>query len=445
MLAGRSRDYKWLDHGTCHGSPIAGDDPVKRSIAHACIGLALAACLAAALATAQQTAQQAAQLAAQQPTGPTDPLEYFAEMMPVFSHDRCTGCHGRVNPELATGNNHSMGQFTNPADCNDCHTQAPDWKTRPDLTFFNQNTKQLCQMQSTQVERMRDSARAASIPIAVTDATYLRHLSGDSLIGAAFTGTAAGAFGRANPPPMKRTDFVAAADAWLKVGAGCGGWNGKITQTETFRSYYSYAAAAGNGSMTSVQEVASRRITIWRRDGVSTASVTASGSSTVINTMRFPDGPNGPCTAVATSTGRWNSTVPADSEAEISIAIDANGGSTIRFSTPEEVGTSSSDGDLQNDCGIPLPAGGGGEPPVQHEWKPWVFMIRCPSDHAICQLFDPDSRTLSGTMERTITDHMDAAEPQSWLSTGPVGISRSDDGTSIPVKVTTTWDLTLED
>lgn len=412
---------------------------MKQSIAHACVGLALAACLVtlvAALAAAQQTAQQAAQLAAQQPTGPSDPLEYFAEMMPVFSHDRCTGCHGRVNPELATGNNHSMGQFTNPADCNDCHSQAPNWRTRPDLTFFNKNTKQLCQMQSAEVDLTRDHARANSMPIALADAAYLGHLSGDSLVGTAFTGTAAGAFGRANPPPMKRTDFVAAADAWLKVGAGCGGWEGYIKQTEKFGSNYEYGT-------TQVNETAERVLRIDRAGGVNTGTLTMSGHSTLIQTTHL-DGLNGPCTNVTTSNSSWIG-LPLDEPGftvRVQIVDDRN--YTIRFSVPMVRTRTNSTGHNVNDCGINLPPSAQ-DPPEELDLVPWAFTIRCPSEHGICQIFDPDNPRLSGTIDRTIMDHKEAADPQSWLAVSPVGISRADDGTSLPVKVTTTWDLTLED
>jgi hypothetical protein len=69
--------------------------------------------------------------------------------------------------------------------------------------------------------------------------------------------------------------------------------------------------------------------------------------------------------------------------------------------------------------------------------------IKCPSDHAICQMLDPENRRVSGTMERIIKDHKDAHDPQSRLTVSLAGISRADDGASLPVKVTTTWDLTL--
>jgi hypothetical protein len=82
--------------------------------------------------------------------------------------------------------------------------------------------------------------------------------------------------------------------------------------------------------------------------------------------------------------------------------------------------------------------------PLELDWNPWAFTIRCPSPYATCQLFDPDNRRLSGTFERTILNHEDAADPHSRLTTSLAGNSRSDTGGSLPVKVTATWDLTLE-
>jgi hypothetical protein len=376
---------------------------------------------------------------AQQSSGPSDPLEYFAEMMPVFTHDRCTGCHGRVNPERATGNNHSMGQFTDSRDCIDCHTQTPGWKTRPDLAFINKTTKQLCQMQSSHVEHIRNSARAASMPIAHADAAYLAHLSGDNLIGAAFIGEAAGALSPANPPRLSRREFVDAARDWLKVGAGCGEWKGTITQTEKFEANYGYPADGGKRRVHHA-ESANSQVTITRDNGVSKGTFTMGGQSTLVQTMDL-----GGCTSTTTVNGSWGTDTPADSPVSVTIKIADDGSYTIRFVGPHEKTRSSSTDRTQHNCPGPQLPASPSEPPLELDWNPWAFTIRCPSPYAICQLFDPDNRTLSGTFERTILNHEDAADPHSRLTTSLAGISRSDTGGSLPVKVTATWDLTLED
>jgi hypothetical protein len=79
--------------------------------------------------------------------------------------------------------------------------------------------------------------------------------------------------------------------------------------------------------------------------------------------------------------------------------------------------------------------------------------IRCPGNFTQnpaggnsidCDIFDPPRQPrLKGSMTRTILNHEDAADPQSWLSVSPVGISRSDNGASQPVIVVTTWDFEL--
>ena len=48
-------------------------------------------------------------VAAAQSTGGEDPIDLFAKLMPVFTHDRCTGCHGRVNPSLEFDHDHDGG------------------------------------------------------------------------------------------------------------------------------------------------------------------------------------------------------------------------------------------------------------------------------------------------------------------------------------------------
>lgn len=402
---------------------------MKRSFAHACVGLALAVCLstlAAALATAQQGSDA------------SDPIDLFAKMMPVFSHDRCTGCHGRVNPELETGHNHSMGQFTDTRDCIDCHTQSPGWRTKPDLAFFNKDTKQLCLMQSGFVESIRGAARMQSVSVAQADAQYLDHLSMDSLIGAAYIGTRGGATDQAEPPGMNRKDFVTAAKAWLEVGSGCGKWKGEITQSETFGSNYEYPMPGLNGTV-QVNETAGREIKITRDNGVTTGTFTMSGHQTIVQSMNL-DG----CSSVITSVGDWVSTTPANADAGMTIAIANDGSYTIRFVGPVETSRSSGSGHMVNDCGI-APFSDPAEPPTELTWGSWAFTIRCPSSHAICQIFDPDNQRLSGTMERVIKDHSDAADPQSRLTVSLAGISRADDGASLPVTVKTTWDLTLSE
>lgn len=87
------------------------------------------------------------------------------------------------------------------------------------------------------------------------------------------------------------------------------------------------------------------------------------------------------------------------------------------------------------------------------EWDPWQTTISCPGNFVQdpaggntidCELYDPVGQPrLKGTMMRTLRQHEDAPDPQSWREVSPVGNSRADDGAQLPVTVVTTWDLSL--
>jgi hypothetical protein len=82
------------------------------------------------------------------PASPVDPaakrknqLLFRDVLFPVFSHARCTNCHGRVN--MVTGANHAAGpaaQFSNCA-TSGCHTPKEgfppaEWQVPPDSMSF---------------------------------------------------------------------------------------------------------------------------------------------------------------------------------------------------------------------------------------------------------------------------------------------------------------------
>lgn len=373
-----------------------------------------------------------------------DPIDLFARMYPVFSHDRCTGCHGRVNPELESGNNHGGGHVPPGGQpCNDCHVPIR-WRTRPDLKFLGKSVKQLCQMQSNFVHSMVAQGRATSLPniVQTVHAEYISHLAQDSLIGSAFDGDRGGISSQADKPPISRDEFVKAGQEWLDAGAGCGGWEGKITQNEEFHSGYSYPMGGGDSPIdVQVNETAAREIKITRTDGSSTGTFKMSGHSTIVQTMHLI-GEHGPCTAVNTANMDWLAPAPATVDVVVRVRTKSDGSYTIRFVGPEEKTVSSTTGDSVNDCGADLPHFPP-DPPIELTWPGWGYTIRCPSSNGICKLFDPDNAALSGSTEETILGASDAVERKSWLNESPVGTSRSDDGTPIAVKVKTTWDLTL--
>src|SRR5262245_42679 len=68
------------------------------------------------------------------PPAPREPLEYFSEMMPVFTHARCINCHGAVNP--TTGAAHGGGVITTESCTSGCHDQA-DNDNRTGLDDWN--------------------------------------------------------------------------------------------------------------------------------------------------------------------------------------------------------------------------------------------------------------------------------------------------------------------
>lgn len=104
-------------------------------------------------------------IAAAQSAGGEDPIVLFAKLMPVFSHSRCEGCHGAVNP--FSGDTHESGVIkadfdwtvqdmgmTHNAACLECHTTSPDWRLAPrHFGFVGKDTKQLCKQQAESAKR----------------------------------------------------------------------------------------------------------------------------------------------------------------------------------------------------------------------------------------------------------------------------------------------------
>ena len=126
----------------------------------------------------------------------------------------------------------------------------------------------------------------------------------------------------------------------------------------------------------------------------------------------------------------------------VRVLINDDGSYEIHFSLPKEKTRSSTSGVNRNDCGIPFPPAQQ-EPPIELEWPKWTYTIRCPSPGVTCERFDPQNPALVGSMEETIVGADDAEERRSWLNVSPVGTSRADDGSPIPVKVKTKWEFAL--
>ena len=194
-----------------------------------------------------------------------DPLELFAELMPVFSSPRCVNCHGGTNP--ATDLNHAGGQVDVPLDrpggdmlfetgankaCLECHTApaaaAGSWRLAPQrLSFVGKDTMSLCRQFRT--EKFSVNTRTAD-----SRGFWLNHLQTDELIGIAFVGNGGvdenSPFAddvTVEPPPMSKGEFLAKAQRWLKDGQGaCSNkWNGTITEDSTSSEKVTFAPAPG--------------------------------------------------------------------------------------------------------------------------------------------------------------------------------------------------------
>ena len=398
------------------------------------------------------------------------PIALFTKMVPVFTHDRCANCHGGVDPHAESGplaDTHDGGIIPLNGTCADsgCHTQTDDsdpkhrWQTAaPHHSFGGKSAKELCDMQSPIAQRMRPPE------------DYYHHLNSDLLIDLAFVGRSGGAnpSPQPSPPPMRKQEFLDAAREWLNAGAGCGGWVGTINREEKFGASYTYPpyGLPPPNSIT-VTENAQRILKLERRDGVATVTINQGGRSKLTQEI-YTTGENGPCKITTTSLSTWTGRGPAQpvglppgsgpsgppgvvAQGGMDVQINPDGSYVIYFTTPEERTTTDESGDVVTDCG-PMPPMNSRDQ-TELVWDPRHFTIRCPGNFTQnpaggnsidCDIFDPPRQPrLKGSMTRTILNHEDAADPQSWLSVSPVGISRSDSGASQPVIVVTTWDFEL--
>jgi len=418
------------------------------SIRLAAVVLGFAASMAGVLTLAPEiAAQPQIPPQVQQPARPlpVEPLDLFAELMPVFSHPRCVNCHSDMDPNSeARYVDHGGGFVQRGNSCTEtCHTDEPDWlrMAPPKFHFKGLDTKAICLMQK---QFIKDNSPSL----------WLSHLSTDSLIGAGFIGLRGGAADVEDKPPMARDEFVEKAANWLLYGAAsCGHWQGVITQTETLEDgTYDYPEPNFMPpSNNAVVEKAERVITLERRNGASSVLYNSvGGNSEITRTVYMPlDG--GVCKTVYQAKTVWAVQERGPLPAGIDIQIDQTGRYRIRFVLPEETVEQRDNNTMISEC-LSLPPAPQ-DPIAPTIWPQWKFLISCPptftqdpaSGNTIdCDLFDPENMPrLKGTMTRTIRQHEDAAEPQSWLRVSPASGSRLDTGNSIPIKVITTWDFAI--
>jgi hypothetical protein len=233
-------------------------------------GLALVLCSATALGAA----------AAQPGGGAKDPLKLFEPMMPVFSDVRCSNCHGGVDvfsderhgggalkkDEVPLKDGDMLpGQDGNDA-CTGCHDEDAEnsvWRLAPQrMSFVGKDTLALCK------QLRQENGLTTQDPEAF--AAFLRHLSGDQLIGFAFEGYRAQTANipdDAQAPQMDRPTFVNLARRWLQDGkARCGPWDGTISQVNALKNISPL-----------VEEVTDIQTDITVKDGEARANVHMTG------------------------------------------------------------------------------------------------------------------------------------------------------------------------
>lgn len=389
------------------------------------------------------------------PQSSADPIDLFKEIYPVFAHPRCVNCHGvvqsfpgNIRSVNATHHNEPEGDSQIAGNCALCHDTPKVLETAwqfvapAHMSFVGKDLEQMCALQSDEARSFDDAVNSHSGTVA---GTYLHHLINDPLIDAGFEGRAGGDnIDPPQPPPMSKADFLAAAKKWIDAGAGCGRLTGYIKQTETFNVNYTYEDPTGTNT---ISEAARRELTINRySDGTVAASVEMGGHGTILGVNRASG-----CTIKITTDEDWKATTSNPME-PTHFAIQRDGGSYwISFALPPETTQATHTGVGVNDCGAP-PMSSGPETDEDLTWSPWRFTIRCPGNFTVDDgnEIDCDVDTsqqppiLSGRIKRTILDHNDAGERQSWLTVSPVGISRADDGASLPVIVITEWRLVAE-
>lgn len=177
--------------------------PIRTSV------LAGAACLALVV-TAGSSAGQAPGGQAEAGQGAKAVREnqaiFSEKLFPVFSHARCTNCHGRVN--LVTGANHAAGPATQLSNCvtSGCHTPKEgfpprEWQAAPDsMSMVGKDARAAC----------------ATLKRHVTAEQYLGLVQVDELIHWAFNPRELRL-----PAPGGYAAFLKNSEEWVKGGGHC--------------------------------------------------------------------------------------------------------------------------------------------------------------------------------------------------------------------------------
>jgi hypothetical protein len=378
-----------------------------------------------------------------------EPLDYFREMMPVFTHARCINCHGKVDP--SDEQRHDGGRITDES-CTSCHDQADndnrdangseirtdDWRLAPSVVWFvkpaagglvNKTDRELC-------EQMAD--RVANLGAG----EFRHHLKDDIPIDLGFQGKSGGARDSAAAPPLIPKDkFLRLADQWLDEGFGTCEREGTIIRTEDIKSDTTYYPTdpEGQGHQIRVQQSGRRVVNIRFANGRFETNVTVSG--TVINTQTIrlvlPDG--SPCTTIITGTLRYSQvddprpgSIPGISgSADVDVKFESDGTYTVRVRLGEEKHRSVESTTVQNGCPSPI-----GAPPtetLENVWSPTNFLFRG-------KLTNPrDSTRLGGRELRMWFERAESSDEDPWLPDHYAVMALN--GKAHPVEIRTHWNI----
>ena len=131
---------------------------------------------------------------------------FAKKLYPVFSHARCTNCHGRVN--LVTGANHATGPAAQFSNCttSGCHTPKEgfppkEWQVAPEsMSMAGKDARQAC----------------ATLKTHVTAQQFFTIVQSDELIHWAFNPG-----GSRLPAPGGYANFLRNSEEWVKGGGYC--------------------------------------------------------------------------------------------------------------------------------------------------------------------------------------------------------------------------------
>jgi hypothetical protein len=378
---------------------------------------------------------------ASHPRAPKEPLEYFTELMPVFTHARCINCHGDVDP--FTNRDHEGGQIAPGENCtaSGCHTQAnntndqseDDWKVAPQAVWFvkqggtgfvPKTDKELCEQMADRVANRGKQE-------------FMDHLQTDFLIDLGFEGRSGGAntAPQADQPPMPKTKFLVAAAEWMDDGFAVCEREGTIVRTETIESDNTYNP--GTIQETRIKQSGRRQVTVRLANGRFETNLEVHGTVTTTRTIRGErDGV--PCRTDINAEVSYSEvddpspgTFPGQSgSASVNVKLEANGDYTVVVRLGKEKHRSVESNSVQDGCGTGIRP----SPPetLEQDWAATTFLFRG-------KLTDPRNPTLlAGRELHRWFDRVSPAEDP-WLPDHYAAMGL--DGKIYPVDIKTSWNI----